>query len=163
MVCVGVADVCRQAVCARARACVCVCVRARVAGSRRLCSTLAAAPVLFAHAVVAAVKNHMILYVFSICSHTYACAQRPGLPRHTSERTFFVHARADYSTNIIKSRVREWTGAAARESLRRDRPGGLTHLRFTLAAAPVIFAHAVVTEIEIDRITSPSACHMEKT
>jgi hypothetical protein len=49
----------------------------------------------------------------------------------------------------------EKTGAAARESLRRDRPGGLTCLRSTLAAVPVLFAHAVVTVPKIGRITSP--------
>ena len=36
------------------------------------------------------------------------------------------------------------TGAAARESLGRDRPVGLTSRAFT--AAPALFAHAVVTE-----------------
>ncbi len=46
-----------------------------------------------------------------------------------------------------------------REALRRDRPckpwvplgGGLTSLRSTLAAAPVLFAHAAVTETKINR------------
>ncbi len=36
------------------------------------------------------------------------------------------------------------TGAAAREPLRQDRPGGLTS-PVAVAAAPVLFAHAVVT------------------
>jgi hypothetical protein len=36
------------------------------------------------------------------------------------------------------------TSAALRESLRRDCPGGSRRLRSTLAAAPVLFAHAVL-------------------
>ena len=40
------------------------------------------------------------------------------------------------------------TGAAARVSLRRDRPADSRRLHSTLAAAPVLFAHAVVTEIK---------------
>ena len=36
-------------------------------------------------------------------------------------------------------------GTAARESLRRDCPGGPCHLHSTLAATPILFAHAVLT------------------
>jgi hypothetical protein len=52
-------------------------------------------------------------------------------------------ARGDDSTKLPKAewvRVLKRTGAAAREPLRRDRPGGLTarRLRSPLAAAPVL-------------------------
>jgi hypothetical protein len=48
------------------------------------------------------------------------------------------------------------TGAAVRESLRQDSPGGSRRLCSTLAAAPVLLAHAEVTETQIGRIISPT-------
>jgi hypothetical protein len=51
-------------------------------------------------------------------------------------------------------------GAAARESIRRDHPAvaaGSRRLRSTLAAVPVVFASAIVTDIRIGKIISPSS------
>ena len=64
-----------------------------------------------------------------------ACAlERVALPRARKPCACIVH-----STHATVPACAQRTGAAAHGSLRRDRPGGLT-----LAAAPVLFAHAVV-------------------
>ncbi len=61
------------------------------------------------------------------------------------------------------------TGAAALESLQRDRPGGRTSPAFTLAAAPVLSTHAVVTVVKLKKITpkatqnNSTSCHEQHT
>ena len=49
----------------------------------------------------------------------------------------------DYFTDFYQCRVRAWTGAAARESLRRDRPGGLT----VAATTEIISSTLVLTNL----------------
>jgi hypothetical protein len=64
--------------------------------------------------------------------------------RHRRLKTWLVHVCHAFATGgIYPSNVctfAQRTGAAAKESTQRDRPGGL---RSTLAAAPILFAHAV--------------------
>ena len=65
-----------------------------------------------------------------------------------------------YSTNVAKAECAcaKRTGAAACESLWRDRPVGLTR-----AAVPVLFALALVTETKIGRIIMPNACAQQNS
>jgi hypothetical protein len=46
-----------------------------------------------------------------------------------------------------------------RESLRQDRPVGLTSPALHLAAAPAFFVHAVVTEAKSRTSATPSMAH----
>ncbi len=52
-------------------------------------------------------------------------------------------------------RVPALKGLAARESLQRDHPGGFPSPAFHTCGSTSLFAHAVVTEIEIGKILSP--------
>ena len=48
------------------------------------------------------------------------------------------------------------TGAAARETLRQDRPEGSRRLHSTLKTAPVVFAQALATAAKANSFTTPS-------
>ena len=71
-----------------------------------------------------------------------------------------MRIRGDYSTNSSKAEcVRAQKGLALPRASHSGEIAlaGSRRLRSTLAAAPVLFAHAVVTEIEFGRIISPRA------
>jgi hypothetical protein len=68
-----------------------------------------------------------------------------------------LRARGDYTTNISKAEcVHALKGLALPRASRSCVIAlvGSCRLRTTLAAAPVLFAHAIVTEIEIGRVIS---------
>ncbi len=95
-------------------------------------STLAAAPVLFAHAVVTEIETGRIVS-----------------PTVREDMFFpYAHVRMHVLKELSLPRASH-SGEIALADSRR--------LRSTLAAAPVLFAHAIVTYIEIGRIVIPSA------
>ncbi len=72
---------------------------------------------------------------------------------HLLMRTMGGYCTDSYQNQSV--RMREKAGAAAREIAL----AGSRRLRSALAAAPVLYAHAGVTVIELGRIITPNAYH----